>query len=710
MLSIWLALAIHSSTDPASGVWDRPPEPLITAYLRARSLKSALAELSKVSGIKLEVSANMESEPLIVDVKDVPLDELREKVARATYAEWEETDGGYLLKRSPELMARLKADDAAQRFKWFNEAQEKLRRELETERPYSVTEATAGWAQLQGIIDDLGADYDTNVWQRIGALQSKTPPGRLARRIAANIDLVTLVQAEVDRRVVFATQPTKSQRPLPVKLEPLLAQYEEECRSWVEAAPKGERAPVRNLEPILNRLWSSGPGIAPQLRKVIAIFHNDFVGTPVLEVKVVDSEGFYLTRVRVEMSPRPWVPMNSTKSDETPLTVGAVTREASQRIRWTNGSPTDPPLPPPSEALRNIQRRPDQHDPCLLVDEVLIEYAHRLRSNLVASPSDRSALIAVARFREETLTPSVLRAFLFQIVVNTSLEESPGWLVIRPANGYVGILSRINRQRTARLAAEIEQGEMTLVDLLSRFAATPGMKGSEFSSSVQFLALVNVEILRGFDFPVEFETLRLHGSLSPQQKKVLLAGDAIPFRLLDPNVRSAVEDVIFQSEASIEDTGLWDGGESVIQPWNSITTEPTEVCPNGLPSNGTLRLEMTTKEIVEVQARSRLTQNVIRFMMEPQELASMRLEMLHPDTFGDYYGRYEILSFVIGSDQEWTYSMQLTDRAIKRTSLVSRHREPRGYPRYEDLPSAVREKVDAIVKRRLQAAGIIPPD
>lgn len=95
--------------------------------------------------------------------------------------------------------------------------------------------------------------------------------------------------------------------------------------------------------------------------------------------------------------------------------------------------------------------------------------------------------------------------------------------------------------------------------------------------------------------------------------------------------------------------------------------------------------------------------------MEPQQLANVRLGMLHPDTFGNYFGGHEVLAFVIGSDQEWTYAMQLTDRSVMKTSLVSQHREPRGYPRYEDLPAALRDKVEAIVRRRLQAAGIVPP-
>ncbi|MCL4284109.1 MAG: hypothetical protein KJZ62_03310 [Fimbriimonadaceae bacterium] len=710
MLSIWLALAIHASTDPAPGVRGRPAEPQITLTLRARSLKSALEELSAKSGTLHEVAANMESEPLIVHVKDVPLDLLREKIAHATHADWEKTDKGYLLRRSKERMALLKAEYTAQRLRWFQEAQQKLRRELESERAYSVTEATAGWARLQGIINDVGADYDTKLWERGLALQTQTPPGRLARRIAANLDPLALVQADVGRRVVFASNPTKTQRPLPLKLEPLMAEYEKECRAWLEAAPQGERAPVPNLEASLNRIWSSGPGKALQLRKVIAVLESGRGGSDTLSVNIVDTEGSYLSRVRVLLSPSPWLPMNSTKSDEDPLTVGAVTREALRRIRWANASPTDPPLPPPSEALKNIQKRPDQHDPCLFVDEVLLEYAQRLDANLVASPSDAAAMIAVTRFGGDTVTPSVLRTFLSQRAANTSLEESQGWLVIRTASGYFGILSRINRQQTARLAAEIAQGEMTLVDSLARLAATPGLESSEFSACVEFLAIVDVGILRGIGFPASFESLRLHGSLSPKQKQVLLAGESIPFRLLDPNVRSAVEDVVFQSDISIETPGSLYDPEGSPEPWNTIATEVTEVCPNGLPSDGSLRLDVTTKEIVEVQARSRLTQNVSRFMMEPQGLASMRLEVLHPDTFGDYYGRYDVLAFVIGSDQEWTYTMQLTDRSVMKTSLVSRHREPRGYPRYEDLPAALRDKVEAVVKRRLQAAGIVPPN
>lgn len=704
MVSIWLALAIYASTDPASGVRALPSQQ-ITLTLRARSLKSALAELSKVSGIKLEVSANMESEPLLLKVKDVALPLLREKIAEATFAEWEKTQDGYLLKRSPQLIAAQEKEEIAERTRAWREILDRLQKGIEEEGEYTAANAQAAWARLEAFEATLRSGQRPFEPSSELPIVMATPVGRLAKRIAATVDPAVLASAPLDQRIVLAIQPNRVQRPLGKSVEPAIRQFEAEMRAWAGATPRGARSPASFGNEALRFLWEFEGQNVPELGKVLVVITNRLGMIPWYEVIVADKSGNYVVRHRVHLQTPAAAPAESARpEDKSPLTLSPLFREAADRVRFMFGPGASKPAGAPSDELRSMILRPDQNDPNRLLDELLFEWADLYGSNLVSSPPDAS-LFFLMPIEQETITPSALRAGLTQRSDAASVVESPGWMVVRPPGGRIGVRMRLNRAALARFAPEVVGPDGATVNALGRYAASPEMTEFAFQFGIAWLSLLAPNIGEAANQTGQFLVYRLHGSLPLEARRRLLEGAEIPIGALDPATREVIRSLVYDSSSGLSLAPRPSSEDSPIRsPWSHLATEITEVCPNGLPANAVLTLSATSQEMVIGKGLSSAGYPST-YVMSPDSMAMDRLSRIDPVRFQNFGTQATFESFQYGTEETWNYRIRLTEEVTKFSSIRNRRMGERVYSKYEDLPSSFREKVDAVVKRRLE----IPP-
>ncbi len=703
MLSIWLALAIHASTDPAPGVRGRSAEPQITLTLRARSLKSALEELSKVSGTKLEVSANMEWEPLLLKVKDVPFATLLEKIAEATFAEWEKTPDGYRLRRSPELVAKQNIEELEARTRAWKEVLDRLRAGIENEGEYTAANAQAAWARVEATEARLRTGERSFEPGSEIQIMLVTPVGRLAKRIAASIDPAVIAAAPLDERVVLAVRPNRAQRPLGRSIEPAIRAFEAEMRIWIEATPRGARETSPFGNEALRFLWALEGQQTPELGKVLVVVTHRLGMTPWFEVIVADKAGDYIARHRVHLESPPVSQEAVRPEDKSPLTLSPLLQEAADRARQMFG-PGDPkPAGAPSDEFKSLILRPDQNDPNRLVDELLFDWADLYGANLVSSPPDVS-LFFLMPVNRETLTPSILRAKLRSRFDTASIVESPGWLVVRPPGGRMGVQMRLNRTALARFAPDVVVPEGATIDALARYAASPGMTEFGFQFGVAWLSLLHPSLGEA-NQTGQFLVYRLHGTLPTEARRRLLEGAEIPISALDPSTRETLRLLVFDSTSGMSLSAPQNNTEARNRsPWSHLSAEITEICPNGLPANGTLMLTASSQEIVIGKGLS-AAGHPATYVMSPDSMASDRLSRIDPARFQNFGTQATFETFQYGAEENWSYRIRLTEEATKFASIRNRRMDERVYSKYEDLPASFREKVDAIVKRRLD----IPP-
>ena len=86
MILLLSALAMLTQTPQA--------EPRLNYTAPAFPIQRICADLSKQAGVKLRVTDDLASEPLVVRFKDVPLTEALDKIALAVRAEWGQGQGG----------------------------------------------------------------------------------------------------------------------------------------------------------------------------------------------------------------------------------------------------------------------------------------------------------------------------------------------------------------------------------------------------------------------------------------------------------------------------------------------------------------------------------------------------------------------------------------------------------------------------------------
>jgi hypothetical protein len=263
---------------------------------------------------------------------------------------------------------------------------------------------------------------------------------------------------------------------------------------------------------------------------------------------------------------------------------------------------------------------------------------------------------------------------------------------------------RLNRTALARFAPDVVVPEGATIDALARYAASPGMTEFGFQFGVAWLSLLHPSLGEA-NQTGQFLVYRLHGTLPTEARRRLLEGAEIPISALDPSTRETLRLLVFDSTSGMSLSAPQNNTEARNRsPWSHLSAEITEICPNGLPANGTLMLTASSQEIVIGKGLS-AAGHPATYVMSPDSMASDRLSRIDPARFQNFGTQATFETFQYGAEENWSYRIRLTEEATKFASIRNRRMDERVYSKYEDLPASFREKVDAIVKRRLD----IPP-
>gem|GEM_PF-1278762 len=210
-------------------------DPKVTLTFGPERLAVALDRLSKVSGARLVGSRTLAAEVVVGHLRAVPLSIAMRRLAESVQGKWvPQADGSLVLTQDLTAVRRTKAQ-----FRAFDQATLRgtltyLRGRLAgqpsafgTREAQEYRKRHAAEAAARKRATDAG-DL-SRAWIASSA-DEETPAWRALARAFPALGEALLLEMPNDAREVWAERPTPSQRPIPISILPILAQYRKELQ------------------------------------------------------------------------------------------------------------------------------------------------------------------------------------------------------------------------------------------------------------------------------------------------------------------------------------------------------------------------------------------------------------------------------------------------------------------------------------------------
>jgi hypothetical protein len=597
----------------------------IDAIERAAPLPRVLESISQKSGIPLTASPEFAQEVVLVHAEGAPLSALLERIASATAGRWlVEGDGRKLV---PDTAARNR------------ESQQAYERRLQ-----SVRRAIAD--RVNAMNEKPMSENDEGFRLPVG------PDERAITRLLSGIDPAPLAQMQAGQRVVYATAPTRAQRPLGQGAVAVVQAFvEEHNRTMPDDPLKDLDGAMAALIPLEMRNM-----IAARMRKIVnpakalLIASRPRIGMfgdsdqTQLELRIFDGEGTaaftHTTLLSAESLGEIFAPPNEqTPRQTTPVEYSANSKlvlETGQNIQQvaTTGRV--------SPELVKLMSRPDEIDPLsLMPTDELFSLAKLKKQPIVASVPD-SAISMAAFMQGTSRTVEQVEAAL-RNGSTMRLAEEDGWLIVRPNSPVSDRLNRTNREALATLISAAQSKGLASLDDIAAFslhAPSPLTSGL-----LQLYGMAVVPGLAGDMSMIQqnWDTVRLYGTLLPAQRQTLSGGGGILFSQLTPPQQALLRRIAYSGETPISAqipeqsdffsrmVGMFGMGEGA-----GVRSEPTEVMPIDVPRDAVLTIQ-TDQQTIAVPADGMGPSGSLT-MMGADELALFRMFRNDPNMAGEVGG------------------------------------------------------------------------
>jgi len=432
----------------------------VTYTARAIPLRLVLDALIKQGGVKLKVTADMEEEPLILKVKDVPLKSVMDKMADVFAADWVDHNGFWRLERSEEKIAKLKESIILARTKAIEHSFEELRA---SEAKYPALTSTSS-DLLVGSLYSSAKKYQAGESVDDTAsldLYAQTPIARFTRRVLLAMDPRELASIPIGHRAVFSTKPNAVQQGLPEGTTALFKQFDNDFALFNESLQKVVPANERGLMAGFSMVSKK-----PVARVIIS--NQPFPGdeTLSLEIRLVDENGDEIVEGSQNLGTtiEDWVGGQydyaklRQEAQKTGFELGPIAKEIA------------PHTGPASNNLRVLPKEvvdilldPVRHDPLsIATSDLLIGAADLEKENLIALPSDNCEYYALNSSRMGKTSLAAFRA-VAERQANVSIESGDGWLVVKPHDPVATALERIPRAALQTFLTDVvTQGYISL--------------------------------------------------------------------------------------------------------------------------------------------------------------------------------------------------------------------------------------------------------
>lgn len=572
----------------------------------AMPAKILVANLAAVAEMNLQVSPQTASETLVVYVNDVTVKEVLDRVALAVDGEWKSEEGGVMRLIRP--AANLNREAAAERQEKVAKMQAEIKKAVAELNKKPAT-STAGTAEAQAAAAMSfpfgGGNYHKQIIQLVSRLNA-----------------ADMVLNDDDGRVVFSSSPTRMQKLLPGNLEPIVAELVTEHNKAAAAAAKktGEEEETKDE---LMKQWEEwmkafGFGQDPKpiegrpAKLLLIVQGQQFMGGLSATLRLYDANGRVAAEGStglvgsdfMEQAMEIGKPKPAPASDDKPIEFSETTKEINSIFSsFMNGANRGKM----SKELDAKLSRPDLYDPLsFATTESLFAIARHKKLNLVGClPDETGSMLEVFTGGQATVN-SYLKSLEGSEEVRVT--NADGWLLLQPKHPISARNKRCDRFALAKLiAASKSKGTVSLDDIATYALTSPSPY--EDSTSMQYIMLFAPNAMQmGMMGMVDWNAVRLWGTLNVTQRDTLAGNGRLPFGNLSPQQRNIVTKMMFGAQSDLKvvdpsekpksEMGFADMVKSFMGAQHKdYRQEPTEVMPMGLPSGGYLAAVITKEPV-----------------------------------------------------------------------------------------------------------------
>lgn len=640
----------------------------VTITIPAAPVAQVLQKISAQSSVRLEATQALANDVVAIRLKDVPLADALKQVASVVAGEWIQIEGGYRLNRSTSLDRAEQQAEIAARATRLREAIAKLADEAK--RAPAIDRETARQMIYGPGNSQRGGSGEVRIEvqgssggpvRQVFSASAQTPATRAIHQVLALLDVNEIAAMPRGSRQVFAFTPTSVQRPLPSACRDVIANYVEAQRIWNEVLAEGGQSGRPSLF-LGGSPQATGTVQGRMAEALLVITRPTFGDGYQASLTVANEQGETMASGAAFIVPAPRPESNADSvqapAEAKPIALSTLSKEFVELVKGSVGSgrgvgvfrlaldvgDNNAPVtvfssggnegapPKISPAWRDRLLAPDKFEPLSTVpSEAVIGIAEALDLNLVACVPD-SMLIPCARsFAGGELKPSdALRQALTTWGLAREVRE--GWLILKPAEPYSARKQRVDRPTLGKMLRSLDaRGTLTLDELAE--LALKQQEPPEFQGlGMLYFRLVNPAFADRQLMATETgerDMLRLWGSSSAAQRQAMLRGQPIPFGTFDSAQREILRQMVYWSNDGPHVQVGGSGAESrqgmlarggfatgLFGPM-SLSTERTEVLPNGVPSTGVLVVRVNTSPAVLARASGTTASQV----MSARELA-----------------------------------------------------------------------------------------
>lgn len=568
----------------------------------AMPAKRLLAELGPILGLNLETSPQTAGDTLVVRFQSVPAQEILDRLALAVNGEWEDKEGVKRLIRPP---GNANREAALERQERIATIQRDIRKQVDAlnKKP------TSGDVKPE----DLEAEMQfagfggTNLHKAIVQIVMRLNPA-------------DLVGADSISRVVFSSNPTRMQKPIPGNLTPIVAEIVAAQNKAAQEAKNREKTEPDTDEERAMMEWMKALGFGAEPKaiegrpaKLLLIAEPQaYIGGLTLKLRLFDAQGKvavegqtmlgtseFLEEAAAMGKPRP-----APSKDDKPIEFSETSKELAKIFQSFGEGASRNALSKETEAKL---LRPDLYDPLSFgVSESLLASAKHRNLNLAALVPDGMTSF-LDMFLESTPT---VNSFLEGLEKSTevTMEIKSGWLSVRPKHPAEARGSKVDRLALTKLVGAAKARGSVNLDELAVYALT-SPSPMDGSAAMQYLMLFAPSSMQmGMTGMADWNAIRLYGLLGIEQRRALMGSGRISFSSFTPAQRAVVETMLFGPGTDLTlqspdakpktELGFMEMIASAVgKKSTDYRQEPTEVMPTGLPNAGYLTGEISTEPV-----------------------------------------------------------------------------------------------------------------
>lgn len=723
----------------------------MTLHLGAVNLDRALEQISKAGNVKWEVSPALRNEVIFLHVDDVPLEQLRTRLANLVGAEWQASGDTWFLSRTNAADQRLRQAETQARAARIKSEVDRIVTENRKLPTFDEGEATRITTQFQSAAENMQRGGN---WRRFVELSQQLPGGRAIAELVAFMNPADLAAMPPNSRRVFAARPTRMQTPLTGNVMAIAQEMVRGQRVLAQSATAnfgpmgmmiangGNSGPMPTGDPVnvllVAQRVGSGETISVTMTAVNAqgqalATGNLTLGIPPearAEVPEAFREGktISLTQASKDLLAmlRAGFRGGNTvfaggRGNSTTITVAGRTTASGSDANAAQANPA-----PQNTDLRAKLLRPDLHEPLnFFVAEGLKAVAQAHERNVIALVPDYafSSLAGLFQASGDVKTDAFVRAALQEDMVIT---EGDGWITFQPRD-VLGARDRIDRAALAKLLSALNRSlAPRLDDLAEYFASAPlegggrGGFGGFGATTIETGYLLGTQPGSTFQemmqiFGHDRDAYRFYGRLSGSQRTALKSGQPIPFNMLTAGQREVAERMIFWSfdgpmlrQANGNDSrnmAMMRFGGAAFGFGSNPAEERTTLLANGIPGNATI--SMTVDSDPAVLARVRGGRST---MLSLQALAMNRLALEGgmPPAGGFRVEGTPYDEFMVIQENEYELNFNLGPIYVMSRELEDPQIPGANFVAYNQLPVPFRNRVDREMREareRMARAG-----